>query len=274
MTSAPLAADARTALDAISAAGRRARHAGEPSPKLRLALKADVDGGLLPQILDTYARDEAALPVELMLGRFGEQAQTLRDRADAGLLLGPFDDRGLDYEPLLTEPFLLAMSAADPLAARPCLRLADLAGRSLPGGSPADQGIAFGPHGSARTLDHQPSPAGNGTPAASTARSDSDLPQIFRLVELGSIVCFLPASVTWRYPRPEIAYRPVTDLEPATLAVAWPEDSHSAAVAAFVRAATSVAAAAQAQAGNPADATREARGYQTPASYGAARVRR
>src|SRR4051812_45491856 len=181
--------DARTALDAISAAGRRAQHAGEPTPRLRLALKADIDGGLLPRILDAYAGEEAALPVELVLGRFGEQAQTVRDgRADAGLLLGPFDDRGLDYEPLVTEPFLVAMAAADPLAARPCLRLADLAGRSLPGGSPADQGPAPGPHGWAGARDHQPNPAGNGTPAASTAQSTSDLPQILRLVELGSIV--------------------------------------------------------------------------------------
>jgi DNA-binding transcriptional LysR family regulator len=246
--------DARTALEAISAAGRRAQHAGQPTPRLRLALKADMDGGLLPRILDAYAGEEAALPVELVLGRFGEQAQMVRDgRADAGLLLSPFDDRGLDYEPLVTEPFLVALAAADPLAARPCLRLADLAGRSLPGGSPADQGVAPGPHGAARAREHQPSPAGNGTPTASTERSSSDLPQIFRLVELGSIVCFLPASVTRRYPRPEIAYRPVTDLEPATLAVAWPQDSHSAAVAAFVRAAATVAAAAQPEAANATD---------------------
>jgi DNA-binding transcriptional LysR family regulator len=239
--------DARTALDAMSAAGRRAQHAGERTPRLRLALKADIDGGLLPRILDAYAGEQAARPVELVLGRFGEQAQTVRDgRADAGLLLGPFDDRGLDYEPLVTEPFLVAMAAADPLAARPGLRLADLAGRSLPGGFPADQGAASFLHGYAGARDHQPSPAGNGTPAASTAHGDSDLPQIFRLVELGRIVCFIPASVTWRYPRPEIAYRPVSDLEPVTLAVAWPQDSRSAAVAAFVRAAATVAATAAA----------------------------
>jgi DNA-binding transcriptional LysR family regulator len=246
--------DARTALDAISAAGRRAQHAGEPTPRLRLALKADIDGGLLPQTLDAYAKEEAALPVKLVLGRFGEQAQTVRDgRADAALLLGPFDDCALDYEPLVTEPFLVAMAAADPLAARPCLRLADLAGRSLPDGSPADQGVAPGSHDSPGAREHQPSPAGKGTPTASTARSDSDLPQIFRLVELGSIVCFFPASLSRRYPRTEIAYRPVTDLEPATLAVAWSQDSHSAAVAAFVRAAAAVAAAAQPETANTTD---------------------
>jgi DNA-binding transcriptional LysR family regulator len=243
--------DARTALDAISAAGRRARHAGESRPRLRLALKADIDGGLLPQILDTYAEEQAALPVALVLGRFGEQAQTVRDgRADVALLLGPFDDNGLDCEPLITEPFLVAMAAADPLAARPCLRLADLAGRSLPDGSPADQGVAFG---SAGARDHPTSPAGKDTPTASTAQDASDLPQIFRLVELGSIVCFFPASVSWRYSRPEIAYRPVSDLEPATLAVAWPRNSHSAAVAAFVRAAATVTAATQPEAGNTTD---------------------
>jgi DNA-binding transcriptional LysR family regulator len=45
------------------------------------------------------------LPVELVLGPSGEQAQAVRDgRADAGLVLCPLDDRRLDYEPLVTEP--------------------------------------------------------------------------------------------------------------------------------------------------------------------------
>src|SRR5689334_21385519 len=33
--------DARTALDAVTAAAERARHAGRPAPELRVALKAD-----------------------------------------------------------------------------------------------------------------------------------------------------------------------------------------------------------------------------------------
>jgi hypothetical protein len=56
-------------------------------------------------------------------------------------------------------------------------------------------------------------------------------------------VWLAPASLTLRYPRSEIAYRRVEDLEPATLSVAWPQHSRSAAVAAFVRAAAKVAAA-------------------------------
>jgi DNA-binding transcriptional LysR family regulator len=223
--------DARTALEAVTAAARRARQAGRPSPRLRVALKADVDGGLLPQILDAYCADDAALPPELVLGGFGEQPQALRDgRADVGLLLCPFDDHGLDSEPLLTEPLLAALAAADPLAARTRLCLADLAGRRLPGGSPATHGRPAGPR---RVGQAQPA---------------SNLSEIFSLVETGSVVFFTPASVARRYPRSGIAYRPVSDLPDSTLALAWPQDARSPAVAAFVRAACTVAAAAHEQA--------------------------
>jgi hypothetical protein len=89
------------------------------------------------------------------------------------------------------------------------------------------------------------------SPTVDTAQDASDLPQIFKLVELARIVCFFPASLTLRYPRSGIAYRRVEDLEPATLSVAWPQYSRSTAVAAFVRAAARVAAAAQAGPGTP-----------------------
>src|SRR4051794_38104814 len=65
--------DARGALDAITAAARRARNAGQSTPGLRFALKADYDAGLLPQILARYQRDDAALPVQLLMGGRGEQ---------------------------------------------------------------------------------------------------------------------------------------------------------------------------------------------------------
>ncbi|MFE7570839.1 LysR family transcriptional regulator [Streptomyces sp. NPDC057539] len=232
--------DARTALDAVSAAGRRAQRAGAATPRLRLALKPDLDGGLLPRILDLYAEDPAALPVELLLGRYGEQAQMVRDgRADVALLLSPFDDRGLDAEPLISEPFLLAVAARDPLAARSGLRLADLAHRGLPGGSPADQGVDYDAH--SLTAFHEDTTfqdrfgSDTGRDPGPSAGGHSDLPEILRLVELSGMVCFLPASVARRYPRPEIAYLPVHDVEPATIAVSWPRDSHSPSVAAFVR---------------------------------------
>ncbi|WP_179118195.1 hypothetical protein [Saccharothrix sp. ALI-22-I] len=98
-------------------------------------------------------------------------------------------------EPLLTEPRLVAPAATDPLADRSDLRLADLAGRILPDGTPADQGGL------------QPAPTTLGS-------MPQDLAQIFNLVELGSMIWFPPASLARRHPRPDIAYR--TERAPGT----------------------------------------------------------
>jgi DNA-binding transcriptional LysR family regulator len=245
--------DARTALDAVTAAARRARQAGQPQPGLRLALKADYDGGLLPQIFAAYQNEPAALPVELVLGGRGQQEPALRDgRADLALLSRPFDDRGLDVEPLLTEPRLLALAATDPLAAHTSLRLADLKGRVLPDGRPADrEGL---PPAAAAHPVVAPAPPGQ-----------LDLAQIFNLIELGSIVWFPPASIARRHPRPDIAYRTVGDLSPLELALAWPQESRSPAVAAFVRTASAVAAACPADPAPGAAATSPARTADAPA---------
>ncbi|MEU8393966.1 LysR family transcriptional regulator [Nonomuraea sp. NPDC048892] len=215
--------DARTALDAVAAAARRARNAGRPEPALRLALKADYDGGLLPQIMAAYQQEPAALPVRLVLGGRAEQEPALRDgRADLALLVRPFDERDLDVEPLLTESRLLAVAANDPLAAHTSLRVADLAGRVLPDGAPADHEESAPPRsGQARSLD---------------------LAQIFNLIELGDIVWFVPESIARLHPRPGVAYRSVSDLPPLEFALAWPQESRSPAVAAFVRTACAVAA--------------------------------
>ena len=239
--------EARTAIEAVGAAGRRAQHAGRTEPGLRLAMKPDYDGGLLPEILAAYACDAAALPVELVLSGWGEQLPALHDgSADVALLPIPFDERGVDVEPLLTEPRLLALAADDPLAARPTLRVADLAGRILPDGTPvpADRGY-LPPTSFDAGQAAQGGREGQSRPAMPGVRSGRlDLAQIVSLIELGRMIWFPPESVARRHPRPGIAYRTVDDLPPLTLVLAWPRESRSPAVAAFVRAATDVAAAA------------------------------
>ncbi|KAA9159597.1 LysR family transcriptional regulator [Amycolatopsis acidicola] len=219
--------DAKTALQAVTAAGERARHAGRAEPTLRLALKADYDAGLLPEILAAYRREEAALPVEVQMGGRGEQVPALLDgRADVAILPTPFDDQGLDSEPLLTEPRLVALAASDPLADRPSLSLADLAGRTLPDGMPAELG-------------------GDQLPPPGIPLPHRDFAQLFTMVELGSVVWYAPVSVARRHSRPGVVFREVRDVEPSALVVAWPRISRSQAVAAFVRVATAVAAEAQ-----------------------------
>ncbi|MFJ9544213.1 LysR family transcriptional regulator [Streptomyces sp. NPDC101225] len=221
-----LLAEARIALDALQAAGRRAQRAAGPESKLVLAIKADGDGGLLDAILTRHAAEPSALPVTVRLSGWGDQARLLRQgEADAALIYEPFDATGLDSEPVSVERRVAALPAAHPLAVRDRLSVADLA---IPGVEPGRL------DGLARYLDGLVEQYGI-----------SDLAQLLTLVELGELVTVLPESVTLRYPRPGIAYRDIPDAPPATLTIAWPQHSRSTATAALVRAAASVAAASE-----------------------------
>ena len=213
--------EASTALDALDAAARRAQRAEPAAHRLVLAVKPDLDGGLLEPVMAAYAREHAAVPLEVALCGWGEQAQLVRDgRADVALL-PTTDEPGLDAETVLTERHVVALAAGSPLASRPGLCLSDLEDDFEPTDEPTIWGRRDG--GELPTID--------------------GLPQLLKLAELGRLAVLLPASVTERYARPQVAYRPVLDAPPAELAVAWPRSSHSLAVAAFVRVATDVAAA-------------------------------
>ncbi|MCX4672219.1 LysR family transcriptional regulator [Streptomyces sp. NBC_01381] len=213
-----LLAEARTALDALRAAARRAQRAASPEPKLVLAVKADGDAGLLEPILARHAADPAAVPVAVRLCAWHEQPRLLRQgEADVALVHEPFDRTGLDSEALVAEPRVVALAATHPLAGKDQVALADLGLR------PGDV------H---RFIDE-------------TRGRGHDLAQLLALVGLGDVTPLFPVSVADRYPRPGVVYRPVTDAPPAVLAVAWPQQSRSTDVAALVRAATSLAEAGQ-----------------------------
>ncbi|GAA3600037.1 LysR family transcriptional regulator [Kineosporia mesophila] len=212
-----LLTEGRRLIGEVEALARRVHDAGRLARPLRLALKADYDGGLLPRIVDAFH----TVPLELLLGGRGEQVTALNShQADVALLPTPYDETGLEREDLLTGARLIGLSAADPLAARTSLRLSDLAGRTLPDGTAAELGGLEMPPG---------------------YRQTRDLAQIFSLVEVGRIVWFVPEWIAARFPRPHIAYRPVEDLEPVTLTVAWRAGSRSPEVAAFVRTVQEVA---------------------------------
>jgi len=235
--------EARPALDALDAAGRRAQRAAGPRHRLVLALKADMDGGLLEDVMAAYEREQAAVPLEVLLGGWREQAQMVRDgRADVALDATPPDDAAsdLDMEALTTEPRLAALAADDPLAAGGgALRLADLQAAFLPTTEPTVW----------RGRGHGDLPCYR------------DLAAMLRFVELGRVVALLPESVCARYPRPgKITYMSVLDAPPAVLSVLWPRRSTSLAVAAFVRAATDVAAAAGASSARPSGPRRDRSG--------------
>ncbi|MGV9641167.1 LysR family transcriptional regulator [Streptomyces sp. NPDC003514] len=211
---AVLLRESPTVLDAVSAAAHRTRRAGRADPCLVLVIKPGGDGGLLPAILDAYQAEPDALPVELVCS-FGGRENLLREgRADAALLHLPHHDvTGLDTQDLLTETQLLVVPRSHRLAGRTRVRLDDIAGEPLPRWPGASEG-------------HGP--------------EIHDLGQLLHLIALGRMVAVLPCSIRGQL-RDDLVAVPVDDAEPTTLALAWPEHATSPALAAFVRAAATVA---------------------------------
>ncbi|WP_033324426.1 LysR family transcriptional regulator [Streptomyces yerevanensis] len=234
----------QSALEAISAAAQRAVRAGMEQIELVVAVKAGSGVDLLKRILGVYREGTGVPPAKVVVSGWGGPAALLRNgKADTALIRTPFDGRGLELEPLSTEPRYAVLAADHPLASRTRLRRADLADDPKPcwaGADPVTNAYWHGldPESLATEWPDLSDPA-----TAPEGPQVQDITQLLEVVALGQAVAFLPASLTERYSRSDVVYRPVSDLSPSTVAVAWPAGSRDRAVAAFVRSALAVVSA-------------------------------
>ncbi|AYY14188.1 LysR family transcriptional regulator [Actinobacteria bacterium YIM 96077] len=218
--------EAGAALDAVTAAARRVRRAGDPKRSLVLATKAGASHELLRTLIDAHADERGTAPVEVLLCEVGEQARLLRSgEADVALMHRPFDDlAGFDTEDLLTEGQVAILPAEHPLASREQLTLAEV--ENVP-----DLPIARWPRLDG-TYPDGPGPE---------VRTQSQLAQ---LVALGKTLLVIPASSrAWQWP--EHVAVPVLDAPPVTTVIAWPPNSRSREIAALIRTAARLSGADQ-----------------------------
>lgn len=209
-----LAREARTALDAVSAATTRTQRAGIRDPHLVLAIKPGGDAGLLPAILAAYERESGVLPIDVVFA--GDRVSMLHEgHADAALLYTPSDDiRGLDTETVLCETPVAVLPTSHPLARRPSLSMADLRNETLHRHDPSD-----------------------------TSAERGGLSELMHLIALGRKVAVLPQSLTTPL-RDDLTTVPVTGVPPSVLTLAWPAHSTSPSVAALARVTQEIAAEA------------------------------
>ncbi|MGV9264123.1 LysR family transcriptional regulator [Kitasatospora sp. NPDC003701] len=217
-----LLAEGRAALDAVEAAERRTRRAAHPStgrPGLVLVTKASASRELLARLLDAYAAEPGAVPVDVILCGPAEQARFLREgRADVALLHRPFDSTaGFHTEELGTEGQVVVLPAGHPLTARTHVNLADITG--LPG----------------LPLPRWPGPDGSYPPGPGPQVRDQA--QLLQLVALGRACAVSPESCRAQL-HGDLAAVPVLDAPQVTTVIAWPPHSRSRAVADLVRTAT------------------------------------
>jgi len=99
---------------------------------LHLGVIPTVGPYYLPQALVSVHKAFPALKLVLREELTARLLASLKEgRFDAALLALPVEGEGLEVFPLYREPFLVALPARHPLAARETIRLADLAGQSL-----------------------------------------------------------------------------------------------------------------------------------------------
>ncbi|MFF4358471.1 LysR family transcriptional regulator [Streptomyces sp. NPDC001604] len=214
--------EARAALDAVEAAERRTRRAALAAggqAGVVLASKAGASSELLAKLLDTYAAEPDAAPVEVLLCGIGEQERLLRDgRADVALLHLPFDaTAGLDTEELCTERQVAILPAGHPLTSRAHVQMADVSGLPdlpMPRWPGRDGKYPDGPGPQAR--DHA---------------------QLYQLIALGR-ACWIAPESSRAQLRDDVVAVPVLDAPKVTTVIAWPPHSRSRAVAGLVRTAT------------------------------------
>ncbi|MFF0271151.1 LysR family transcriptional regulator [Kribbella sp. NPDC004536] len=209
-------------LDALDSAVRRTQRAGQSSRGLVVTAKPGVATELLHQLVGELR--EVLPGIEVVVSGFGEQADMVRDgRADVALVSRPFDDPGLEMEELYTEPRVAALPVGHELAAREVLEPDDLAGIPAPRWSRSN--VAERNYWSARPEDPVDGPI------------VQDSAQLLEVVAFGQAVALVPRSMAERNIRPDVVYRPVTDVDPYRMLVVWPAGSRSAELAKFVEAA-------------------------------------
>ncbi|AGP60437.1 LysR family transcriptional regulator [Streptomyces rapamycinicus] len=203
----------RHALNAVGAAVRNARRAGDTQAHLRLVLKPGGDAGLLSGILAGYAHQPDARRVDILFSGPADRSDFLRDgRADVGLLYAPFDDLdGLAHETLHTEDRVVIVPSGHRLAGRAAVHLSDLEGETLP----RWKGV----------------PGGDGT-----GPEVADVVQMLHMITVSRMIGVLPRSLVEPVPDGLVCV-PVTDAPPSRLVFAWNEQDRRSLVASFVAAA-------------------------------------
>ena len=225
---------------AVAEATRRAR---EAERAVRVGFHTSVAGDLYRNTVTIFSAQHPGWTVELRLHPWSDAtAGLLADSSDVAFLWLPVPNRNLlACETLRTEPRHVALWRGHPLAARKELSIEDLLDEpfvALPpsAGELRDYWLAVGDRG--------------GHPIRIGAHVESP-DATFEAIAAKQGVALLAAGNAELYSRPGIVSRPVIDLAPAELAIAWRGDDDRAIIKDFAGAARQAIAASLIPEGHP-----------------------
>jgi DNA-binding transcriptional LysR family regulator len=232
-----LPAARRLLADWDQALNESSARASEEEKVLRAGFQTSVGGGLYQAIAARFAELHSDWKLEFRLHTWSDPTCGLLDQsADVAFLWLPIGaEDTIEAKPLRSERRFVALPTAHPLAQRKALHMAQL----------LDEPFIALPEDAGPLRDYWLAlDARNGSPARIGAVAASP-DATFEAVASGHGVVLLAEGNTTVYSRPGIVYRPVIDLEPCQLAIAWRRGDRRDAVRDLVKASMSVATHAE-----------------------------
>jgi DNA-binding transcriptional LysR family regulator len=215
--------------EALAEASRAAR--GETG-RIRVATGATVGLAKVPRVLRDFRETRPLVHLDLRQIDWEDVSGGLRDGSvDAAFVWLPFEHDGLSFATLHQEPRVVALEAGHPLAAERVLRMEQLVEEPWPWADTDPVALAYW-----TAADYRNGAAARRGP---TIRS---MEGMLEGVRAGLCVATVPRSQAQVSALPGIAFRPVADLTPATLALGWRTADETPALRALVEIARRVAA--------------------------------
>jgi DNA-binding transcriptional LysR family regulator len=201
------------------------RHRTGRAGRLRIGFEASGAGRLSTTARAEFARRYPHVRVEPRSYDWQREVAALHEGAiDVAFVWLPADPAGLHLETVAREARLCAMSRQHALSGRESLSIMDLAREPFIRTQTAAQWW----------LDWWVvNPRPDGSEPVWWRRTTENIEDLLEQVAEGGCVATVPASVAAYYPRPDLAFIPITDVEPVTIALGWLEDNDSPLVASF-----------------------------------------
>jgi DNA-binding transcriptional LysR family regulator len=225
-------------LDRAVAAARNAARA--VTGELAVGLNVAAGGELPTELIAAFRSAEPQVTVRLRTYELSQPAAGLLDRSADVSFVRPPQAVGLCLEQVAEEPRVFVLPSGHPLASRPSLRPADVAGLPWIAAEQATDGSD-----PVRWRDDwlmSPRPGGDQPIIGAVARTIDEWREH---VVAGHGVSLCPASAESFYARPGLAFVPSDGVPPARLCVAWRAGDSNPAVRRFVEVVTSAARAAR-----------------------------
>ncbi|WP_026924379.1 LysR family transcriptional regulator [Glycomyces arizonensis] len=209
-----------------------ARHRRDADRVLRVGFEASGAGELTTKARAEFARRHPGARVEPKRFDWGEEAEALRDgRVDVAFVWLPADLAGLRSVVVHTEPRVVGLPVGHRLADREGVSVVETNGEPL-------MWTERAPRAWVDWWAVNPRPDGS---EPLWGPKNDNVEEMLEQVAEGAAICFAPSSMASYYARPDLAWVPLTDVEPLRVALSWSDDTETALVRGFVEAVSDLA---------------------------------